>query len=66
MKKPLEGIKMLDLTHMLSGPYGAMIISDLGADTVKVEPPKQAKAPVVCLKKTQIIRLTAWVHIFSL
>ena len=40
MKKPLEGIRMLDLTHMLSGPYGAMIISDLGADTVKVEPPK--------------------------
>ena len=40
MKKPLEGIKMLDLTHMLSGPYGAMIISDLGADTVKVEPSK--------------------------
>ena len=38
MKKPLEGIKMLDLTHMLSGPYGAMIIADLGADTVKVEP----------------------------
>lgn len=39
MNKPLEGVRMLDLTHMLSGPYGAMILSDLGADTVKVEPP---------------------------
>ncbi len=29
---------MLDLTHMLSGPYGAMILTDLGARTVKVEP----------------------------
>lgn len=39
MRKPLEGLRMIDLTHMLSGPYGAMILSDLGADTVKVEPP---------------------------
>ena len=29
---------MLDLTHMLSGPYGAMILTDLGARTIKVEP----------------------------
>jgi crotonobetainyl-CoA:carnitine CoA-transferase CaiB-like acyl-CoA transferase len=36
--KPLQGILMLDLTHMLSGPYGAMILTDLGARTVKVEP----------------------------
>ncbi|ARN73338.1 CaiB/BaiF CoA transferase family protein [Oceanicoccus sagamiensis] len=39
MNKPLEGIRIIDLTHMLSGPYGAMILSDLGADTIKVEPP---------------------------
>ncbi|WP_101757838.1 CaiB/BaiF CoA-transferase family protein [Oceanicoccus sp. KOV_DT_Chl] len=38
MNKPLEGIRIIDLTHMLSGPYGAMILSDLGADTIKVEP----------------------------
>ncbi len=30
---------MLDLTHMLSGPYAGMILADLGCDTVKVEPP---------------------------
>jgi len=39
MNKPLAGIRIIDLTHMLSGPYGAMILSDLGADTIKVEPP---------------------------
>lgn len=38
MNKPLAGLRVLDLTHMLSGPYGAMILADLGAETIKVEP----------------------------
>ena len=37
--KPLKNIKVLDLTHMLSGPYGAMILADLGYEVIKVEPP---------------------------
>ena len=43
MQKPLEGLRIIDLTHMLSGPYGAMILADLGADTVKVEPPENGE-----------------------
>lgn len=38
MNKPLQGVRVLDLTHMLSGPYGAMILADMGADLIKVEP----------------------------
>lgn len=39
MTKPLSGLVVIDLTHMLSGPYGTMLLADLGARTIKVEPP---------------------------
>ena len=38
MKQALTDVRILDLTHMLSGPYGSMILADLGAETIKVEP----------------------------
>jgi crotonobetainyl-CoA:carnitine CoA-transferase CaiB-like acyl-CoA transferase len=38
MAKPLEGIRVLDLTHMLSGPFAAMMLTDMGTETIKVEP----------------------------
>ena len=34
---PLEGLKVLDLGNYLAGPYGPMLMADLGADVVKVE-----------------------------
>lgn len=39
MSRPLQGFRVIDLTHMLSGPYAGMILADMGCETVKVEPP---------------------------
>jgi len=39
MKGPLEGIKVLDVSRILSGPFCTMLLADLGAEVVKVERP---------------------------
>jgi CoA:oxalate CoA-transferase len=39
-RKPLEGIKVLDFTRVLIGPYSTMMMSNLGAEIIKVERPE--------------------------
>ncbi|NEI72424.1 CoA transferase [Rhizobium lusitanum] len=39
-KLPLEGVRVLDLTQFLSGPFGSQVLADLGAEVIKLEGPQ--------------------------
>jgi len=55
--RPFEGIKILDCTHVLAGPFAAYQIAVLGADVIKVDDPNE---PVPGIDKPLTVPLAAF------
>ncbi len=57
MSKPLAGMKILDFTYLLPGPYGTMMLADMGAEIIKVE--NSASPDIVRLMPPHVDEMSA-------
>ena len=47
MARPLDGVRVLEFGNFIAGPFCGMLIADMGADVIKIEPPKGEPARAI-------------------
>ena len=52
---PLEGVRIVEVASLAAGPFGAMVLADLGADVLRIERPRAADHGNAATKATLLL-----------
>ena len=70
MPEALDGVRILDSSQILAGPFCSMLLADMGADVIKIEKPnggcRKSTAPTAADRNGELLTTLARLHSFHL